>query len=94
MPGEKLTIRYGCINCHQLEERGGYFSAILDDPTKGPPLITIEGAKGPGAMAAKLFEGAVADPSMAESPDADIFIDGRRNQHHHEIFSRNFEPEP
>ncbi|MGA9408003.1 MAG: c-type cytochrome, partial [Bacteroidota bacterium] len=43
--GEKLTIRYGCINCHQLEERGGYFSAILDDPTKGPPLITIEGAK-------------------------------------------------
>ena len=43
--GEKLTIRYGCINCHQLEERGGYFSATLDDPTKGPPLITIEGAK-------------------------------------------------
>jgi mono/diheme cytochrome c family protein len=43
--GEKLTIRYGCINCHQLEERGGYFSAILDDPTKGPPLITIEGGK-------------------------------------------------
>ncbi|HTX19698.1 MAG TPA: c-type cytochrome [Bacteroidota bacterium] len=43
--GEKLTIRYGCINCHQLEERGGYFAAILDDPTKGPPLLTIEGGK-------------------------------------------------
>ena len=43
--GEKLTIRYGCINCHQLEERGGYFAAILDDSTKGPPLITIEGSK-------------------------------------------------
>ena len=43
--GEKLTIRYGCVNCHQLEERGGYFAAILDDPTKGPPLITIEGGK-------------------------------------------------
>ncbi|MGA7159365.1 MAG: c-type cytochrome [Bacteroidota bacterium] len=43
--GEKLTVSYGCINCHQLEERGGYFSAILDDPTKGPPLITIEGGK-------------------------------------------------
>lgn len=43
--GQKLTIRYGCINCHQLEERGGYFAALLDDPTKGPPLITIEGPK-------------------------------------------------
>ena len=43
--GEKLTIRYGCINCHQLEDRGSYFGALLDDPTKGPPMITIEGAK-------------------------------------------------
>ena len=33
--GEKLTIRYGCINCHQLEERGRILQRDSRRPDEG-----------------------------------------------------------
>jgi len=43
--GRRLTMWYNCVQCHQLEERGGYISALLDDPGFTPPMLTGEGAK-------------------------------------------------
>ncbi len=43
--GQKLITRYACINCHEIEDHGSYFSATLEDPSMGPPMITMEGAK-------------------------------------------------
>jgi mono/diheme cytochrome c family protein/uncharacterized coiled-coil protein SlyX len=43
--GRRLTMWYNCIQCHQLEDRGGYIAALLEDQALRPPLLTIEGAK-------------------------------------------------
>ena len=43
--GQKLVVHYACINCHNLEDQGNYFAASLEDPSMGPPMITMEGAK-------------------------------------------------
>ncbi|MSQ45442.1 MAG: c-type cytochrome [Ignavibacteria bacterium] len=43
--GQKLITGYACINCHEIEDHGSYFSATLEDPSMGPPMITMEGAK-------------------------------------------------
>ena len=43
--GRRLSMWYNCFNCHQLEERGGYISATLEDQALSPPMLTGEGAK-------------------------------------------------
>jgi len=43
--GRRLTLWYNCINCHQIEEQGGYIHPMIEDPGLRPPLLTIEGAK-------------------------------------------------
>lgn len=44
--GRKLTVRYNCIQCHTLEDRGGYILVKYDDPGLGPPpLPESQGAK-------------------------------------------------
>ncbi|MEE9288451.1 MAG: c-type cytochrome [Bacteroidota bacterium] len=43
--GQRLTQWYNCIQCHQLEDRGGFILATYEDPGLGPPPITGEGAK-------------------------------------------------
>lgn len=45
--GRRLTVQYNCIQCHTLEERGGYFLANFEEePALGPPpLPESQGAK-------------------------------------------------
>ncbi len=43
--GQRMTQLYNCIQCHQLEDRGGFILTMYDDPGLGPPPITGEGAK-------------------------------------------------
>jgi mono/diheme cytochrome c family protein len=43
--GRKLTHYYNCINCHQVEEYGGYVKATLDDEAFAPPYLYPEGSK-------------------------------------------------
>lgn len=44
--GRRLTMYYNCIQCHNLEDRGGYILAKFDDPGLGPPpLPETQGAK-------------------------------------------------
>jgi mono/diheme cytochrome c family protein/uncharacterized coiled-coil protein SlyX len=43
--GRRLTMWYNCINCHQIEERGGYIGALYDEKALAPPMLTGEGAK-------------------------------------------------
>ena len=37
--GRRLTVRYNCIQCHTLEEQGGYILVKYDDPGLGPPPL-------------------------------------------------------
>ncbi len=43
--GRRLTLHYNCINCHQIEDTGGYVVATLKDEGMAPPLLRPEGAK-------------------------------------------------
>ena len=43
--GQKLVIHYACINCHSIQDQGNYFASSLDDPSMGPPNISMTGAK-------------------------------------------------
>jgi len=44
--GRRLTVKYNCIQCHQLEDRGGYILAKYEEPAQGPPpLPESQGAK-------------------------------------------------
>jgi mono/diheme cytochrome c family protein len=44
--GRKLTVRYNCIQCHTLEDRGGSILVKYEDPGLGPPpLPESQGAK-------------------------------------------------
>ncbi len=43
--GRVLTQYYNCINCHQIEEIGGYVKATLDDEGMAPPYLYPEGSK-------------------------------------------------
>ena len=44
--GRRLTMRYNCIQCHQLEDRGGYVLARYEEEAMGPPkLFDSQGAK-------------------------------------------------
>jgi mono/diheme cytochrome c family protein len=43
--GRRLTMWYNCINCHQIEGRGGYIGALYDEKALAPPVLTGEGAK-------------------------------------------------
>ncbi len=43
--GRKLTHYYNCINCHKIEETGGWIKAALDDEAMAPPYLYPEGLK-------------------------------------------------
>jgi mono/diheme cytochrome c family protein len=43
--GRRLTHYYNCINCHQIEELGGYVKATVEDEALAPPLLRPEGSK-------------------------------------------------
>ena len=43
--GRRLAYNYNCQQCHQLEGKGGYIEAILEDAAFMPPPITGEGRK-------------------------------------------------
>jgi mono/diheme cytochrome c family protein len=44
--GRRLAVRYNCLQCHTLEERGGYYLANFEEPALGPPpLPESQGAK-------------------------------------------------
>jgi mono/diheme cytochrome c family protein len=43
--GRRMTHYYNCINCHQIEEMGGYVKATLDDEGFAPPYLFPEGSK-------------------------------------------------
>lgn len=44
--GRRLTLRYNCIQCHAVEDRGGTVVAQYEEPALGPPLLPeSQGAK-------------------------------------------------
>ncbi len=43
--GRRQTQYYNCIQCHQIEEIGGYIKATLDDEAFAPPYLYPEGNK-------------------------------------------------
>ncbi|MBF8247928.1 MAG: putative octahem cytochrome c [Bacteroidetes bacterium] len=44
--GRRLTLNYNCIQCHMMEDRGGYFLAKFQEAAQGPPPIPeSQGAK-------------------------------------------------
>ncbi|MBI3006636.1 MAG: c-type cytochrome [Ignavibacteriales bacterium] len=44
--GRRLTMTYNCIQCHQLEDRGGYILPLYQEAALGPPpLPESQGAK-------------------------------------------------
>ncbi|HTP80819.1 MAG TPA: c-type cytochrome [Bacteroidota bacterium] len=44
--GRRLTMGYNCIQCHNLEDRGGYILAKYEEPAMGPPMLPeSQGAK-------------------------------------------------
>jgi mono/diheme cytochrome c family protein len=44
--GRRLTQRYNCIQCHQIEDRGGYVLARYEEEAMGPPkLFESQGSK-------------------------------------------------
>jgi mono/diheme cytochrome c family protein len=43
--GRVLAGYYNCIQCHQIEEIGGYVKAVLDDEAMAPPYLFPEGSK-------------------------------------------------
>ena len=43
--GRTLVRRRNCVACHQVEEDGGEYRDLVDDPSLAPPLLTPEGAK-------------------------------------------------
>jgi cytochrome c2 len=43
--GRTLARRRNCVACHQVEEDGGEYRDLVDDPSLAPPLLTPEGAK-------------------------------------------------
>jgi mono/diheme cytochrome c family protein len=44
--GRRLSVHYNCIQCHSLEDRGGFMTVKYEDPGLGPPpLPESQGAK-------------------------------------------------
>lgn len=44
--GRRLVQRYNCIQCHQIEERGGYILTKYEEEAMGPPrLFESQGSK-------------------------------------------------
>ena len=43
--GRALVRRRNCVACHQIENDGGDYQALVTDPSLAPPLLTPEGAK-------------------------------------------------
>ena len=43
--GRNLVRRRNCVGCHEIENDGGDYRDLLDDPSLAPPMLTPEGAK-------------------------------------------------
>lgn len=44
--GRRITMQYNCIQCHSVEDRGGYMLAKYEEAAMGPPLLPeSQGAK-------------------------------------------------
>ena len=43
--GRNLLRRRNCVGCHEMENDGGDYAQLVDDPSLAPPLLTPEGAK-------------------------------------------------
>ena len=43
--GRNLVRRRNCVGCHEIEEDGGDYVTLVDDPSLAPPMLTPEGAK-------------------------------------------------
>ena len=43
--GRALVRRRNCVACHEIENDGGDYRTLVDDPALAPPLLTPEGAK-------------------------------------------------
>ena len=43
--GRTLTRRRNCVACHEIENDGGDYVTLVDDPSLAPPLLTPQGAK-------------------------------------------------
>lgn len=44
--GRKVIGQYNCMQCHNIEDQGGYILAKYDDPALGPPILPqSQGAK-------------------------------------------------
>ena len=43
--GRNLVRRRNCIGCHEIEEDGGDYVTLVDDPSLAPPMLTPQGAK-------------------------------------------------
>ena len=43
--GRNLVRRRNCLGCHEIEQAGGDYREVVDDPSLAPPMLTPEGAK-------------------------------------------------
>ena len=43
--GRNLVRRRNCVGCHEIEEDGGDYVTLVDDPSLAPPMLTPQGAK-------------------------------------------------
>ena len=43
--GRNLFRRRNCVACHMIEDDGGDYRELVEDPSLAPPLLTPEGAK-------------------------------------------------
>ena len=43
--GRNLVRRRNCVACHTIEDDGGDYQELVEDPSLAPPLLTPEGAK-------------------------------------------------
>ena len=43
--GRNLLRRRNCVGCHEMENDGGDYVQLVEDPSLAPPLLTPEGAK-------------------------------------------------
>ena len=43
--GRNLVRRRNCVGCHEIEDDGGDYREVVEDPSLAPPLLTPEGAK-------------------------------------------------
>ena len=64
--GRRLTYHYNCQQCHELEGKGAYIGATLEDVAFLPPPITGEGGK----VQEPWLHGFLKEPSRVGQPNS------------------------